>query len=121
MIPRSLMLGAFLVNTALAASDYRWKSVQVHGGGYVDGFVFSRAAEGILYARTDVGGAYRWNSSSRTWTSLSDGWPTGGDWGVLSIATDPTDPGRVYMATGGGGYGKLYASDDQGATWSTFA
>lgn len=96
---------------------YTWKSVQIHGGGYVTGFVFSRAEPGILYARTDVGGAYRWQASDSVWIPLSDGWESTASWGVLSMATHPTDSYKVYAITGRGA-GSFRYSRDRGATWT---
>ena len=34
---------------------YRWKSVQILGGGFVDGVVFHPHADGVRYARADMG------------------------------------------------------------------
>jgi len=34
---------------------YTWKSVQMVGGGFVDGIVFHPTAKGVCYARTDIG------------------------------------------------------------------
>jgi photosystem II stability/assembly factor-like uncharacterized protein len=47
------------------------------------------------------------------WTSLS---PEGGD--VRSLAYDPSNPERVYLGTSAG---KLFVSNDGGATWSRLA
>ena len=81
---------------------YTWKSVQMVGGGFVDGIVFHPTAKGVRYARTDIGGAYRWNDGSKRWEPLLD-WVSyeNLNWmGVESIAVDPSDPDRVYLACG---------------------
>jgi photosystem II stability/assembly factor-like uncharacterized protein len=52
-------------------------------------------------------------ASQLQWTSLS---PEGGD--VRSLAYDPGNPERVYLGTSAG---KLFVSNDGGATWSRLA
>ena len=81
---------------------YVWKSVQMVGGGFVDGIVFHPTAKGVRYARTDMGGAYRWNGQTRRWEPLLD-WLPYEDlnlMGVESIALDPADPNHLYLACG---------------------
>src|SRR5690606_2887938 len=39
------------------ASGYVWRPVVMGGGGFVSGIVTSRAQPGLVFARTDVGGA----------------------------------------------------------------
>src|SRR6185437_13105659 len=73
---------------------YTWKSVQIVGGGFVDGFVFHPTAKDVLYARTDIGGAYRRDPKTHRWEPLLD-WVPYADlnlMGVESIAVDPGDP-----------------------------
>jgi hypothetical protein len=85
-----------------ASEPYTWKSVQMVGGGFVDGIIFHPTAKGVRYARTDMGGAYRWNSQTRLWEPLLDwlGYEDSNLMGVESIAVDPADPNRVYLACG---------------------
>ncbi|MGC1420881.1 MAG: xyloglucanase [Terracidiphilus sp.] len=97
------LLGAFLssAETPLQQS-YKWKSVQIVGGGFVDGIIFHPAAAGVRYARTDMGGAYRWDETAHQWQPMLD-WMPYKDlnlMGVESIAVDPNDAKRVYLACG---------------------
>ena len=110
----------------LPTSPYVWKSVVINGGGFVTGLVFSSVKPGILYARTDVGGAYRYEPSDKSWVPLTD-FVSRADanfMGIESIATDPVNADRVYMAAGmyaqpWAGAGAFMRSDDRGATWKT--
>lgn len=108
-----------------AAPAYTWKNVRVDGGGFVPGIVFNRSEKNLAYARTDIGGAYRWNQATSTWTPLMDhiGWDDWGHTGVVGLATDSVDPDRVYAAVGtytndwDPGNGAVLRSADRGATW----
>jgi photosystem II stability/assembly factor-like uncharacterized protein len=85
-----------------ASVPYTWKSVQMVGGGFVDGIVFHPSVKGLRYARTDMGGAYRWNDAAKRWEPIL-WWVPYDDlnlMGVESIAVDPNDPNRVYLACG---------------------
>ena len=86
----------------LASQSYDWRNVQIVGGGFVDGVIFHPKEKGLRYARTDIGGAYRWNDQSKRWESMLDwiSYPDLNLMGVESIAVDPSDPNRVYLACG---------------------
>lgn len=108
-----------------AAPSYTWKNVRIDGGGFVPGIVFNRSEKDLVYARTDIGGAYRWNQATTSWTALLDhiGWDDWGHTGVVGLATDSVDPDRVYAAVGtytndwDPGNGAVLRSADRGATW----
>lgn len=111
---------------APAVEGYAWRNVAIHGGGYVTGLVFHPGEPDLLYARTDVGGAYRWDAARRAWRPLSDSFDRGSGnaelYGVLSLALDPRDPAKVYLACGEytaewARTGALLRSADHGQTW----
>ncbi|MET7454282.1 cellulose binding domain-containing protein [Streptomyces sp. NPDC005574] len=118
-------LAASTPKVTLAADTYTWKNARIDGGGFVPGIVFNRSEKNLAYARTDIGGAYRWQQSTKTWTPLLDsvGWDDWGHTGVVSIASDATDPNRVYAAVGtytnswDPGNGAVLRSADRGASW----
>ncbi|MBC8051982.1 MAG: cadherin domain-containing protein [Sphingobacteriaceae bacterium] len=87
---------------AQTPQPYKWNSVAIGGGGFVTGIITSKEQPGLMYARTDVGGAYRWDIPNSRWIPLTD-WASDqqqGMFGVESIAIDPTSPNIVYMACG---------------------
>ncbi|MEU0196131.1 cellulose binding domain-containing protein [Streptomyces afghaniensis] len=109
----------------ISADAYTWKNARIDGGGFVPGIVFNRSEKNLAYARTDIGGAYRWQQASKTWTPLLDsvGWDDWGHTGVVSIASDSVDPDKVYAAVGTytNGWdpknGAVMRSANRGASW----
>ncbi|MGC0398016.1 photosystem II stability/assembly factor-like uncharacterized protein [Streptomyces sp. SAI-126] len=107
-----------------AAGPYVWKNAQVVGGGYVTGLVFNPREKGLLFARTDMGGAYRWDTAAEQWIPLTDRFGDK-DWNLLgidSLATDPVDPKRLYLGAGTytnewAGNGAILRSTDRGRTF----
>ena len=95
------------LRTVRAASSgtqaYAWNNVVTGGGGgFIADVIFNQKQKDLIYARTDIGGAYRWNPGSGTWTQLLN-WVSPDQWnmaGVESLATDPVDPNRLYIAAG---------------------
>ena len=112
---------------AVTQPNYAWSNVKIVGGGYVPGLYFHPTQKNLMYARTDMGGAYRWGPKDTQWVPLMD-WINPSDWwygGTEAIGLDPTDPNRLYMAVGEyaaeswDGNGAMLVSDDQGATFTT--
>ena len=107
-----------------ASVKYDWGGVAIGGGGYITGIVYNPTEEGLAYARTDIGGAYRFDKTKDKWVAITD--HLGAEkWnliGIESIATDPVEPNRVYAACGTymGENGAILASDDYGNTWKQF-
>lgn len=94
---------------------YVWKSVQIVGGGFCDGIVFNPKAKDVRYARTDMGGAYRWDRKQQRWMPMLDfiSYADNNLVGVESIAVDPNDSKTVYLDCG------TYTSSTNGAIfWS---
>ena len=124
-----LLSGAMLCGigtgcTSGSAQTYTWSNVAIGGGGYVTGMEYNPKEEGLVYARTDIGGLYR-RKKDTDWVPRSDflGADEWGYIGIESMATDPVEPNRVYFA--GGTYmsddAALFASDDYGETWTAAA
>ncbi|SDH83867.1 cellulose binding domain-containing protein [Nonomuraea jiangxiensis] len=111
--------------SAVASDPYLYKNVRIDGGGFVPGIIFNPTERNLIYARTDIGGAYRWNQSTRSWAPLLDwvGWDRWGYNGVISLATDPVQTNRVYAAVGmytnswDPNNGAILRSTDRGANW----
>ncbi|WP_051963945.1 xyloglucanase [Deinococcus misasensis] len=104
---------------------YQWQNVEIVGGGFVPGIIFNSTEKDLIYARTDIGGAYRWDKTTNRWIQLLN-WVGAEDWGlsgVDSLATDPVDPNRVYLAAGtytndwDPNNGAILRSSDRGQTW----
>jgi len=110
---------------AAPSEPYAWKNVEIVGGGFVPGIIFNTAEEGLVYARTDIGGAYRLDTTTDRWIPLLDwiGWDRWGWTGIDSLATDPVEPDRVYVFAGtytndwDPNNAAILRSADRGDTW----
>ncbi len=100
---------------------YVYRHAPVPGGGFVTGFVFHEKTPGIAYARTDIGGVYRYAPESRSWKSLCDHVTHPNRWETypLSIAVSSLDGRRLYVVTGDGRENnKLCVSHDLGESFA---
>ncbi|MBE2269133.1 MAG: hypothetical protein IAE80_12955 [Anaerolinea sp.] len=90
----------FEPTSTLTQQPYHWQNVAIGSGGRITGIVAHPADPDVLYIRTDVGGAYRWTGSQ--WQQVLDWIPREhANWyGVESLALDPNDPAKLYIAAG---------------------
>src|SRR3990170_4836143 len=106
---------------AQTSQPYNWKNVQIVGGGFVPGIVYNESEAELVYARTDIGGAYRMDPATNRWIPLTDwiGWNDWGLTGIISLATDAIDPNNnsiLYLgAPSGNG---LWKSTNYGVNWT---
>ncbi len=128
----SLMVLGVLVSSPLLSTTssaqtseaYNWDSLAIGGGGFVSAILPSRTEQGVVYARTDVGGAYRWDKTNSRWVSMVD-WVSEDETGYLgveSIAIDPKNAAKVYLQVGisyfNGGKTAILRSSDYGKTFT---
>ncbi|MEV4264332.1 carbohydrate-binding protein [Kribbella sp. NPDC049584] len=87
---------------AAPSNRYRWRNVEIVGGGFVTGITHHPGRRGLVYARTDIGGAVRFDNRTQRWVQLLHwvGWDEWNWTGVESLAVDPADPRRLYLAVG---------------------
>jgi hypothetical protein len=101
-------------------TEWSWQPVAIGAGGYIRGMVIHPRDNKVRYARADTWGAYRWNAATSRWVHMFTAnsipatamvaqsndptkqfavtaAPSTG--GVDSIAVDPIDTRRVYLAT----------------------
>lgn len=99
-------IGTAGVTTPLAAnaaesveSSMNWNTLNIGGGGFVSGII---TGDDQMYARTDVGGAYRYDYEQKKWVQLLD-FLTEADRGFLSVdamCIDPNDDDTLYLLCG---------------------
>lgn len=112
-----------LISCISSYGQYSFNHVAIGGGGFVTGII-NHKTSGDIYCRTDIGGAYRLNTTSGKWVQLFN-WLSedeSGFAGVESLAIDPQNPNNVYMLCGisyvGGGRTAILKSTDKGNTFT---
>ena len=128
-----LLAGLLLFGARSApAQQWSWKSVNIQGMGYVTGLVVhpdTRNAPSQVCVRTDAGGLFLWNNATASWGQLLNDVGVGVDGGptfsIESVAFDPTNPNRIYVACGLNTYfgtpdkGDIFVTDNLGQTWQS--
>jgi hypothetical protein len=119
----ALAAAAWRAPTAAGYTDltgaYTWKPLKIGAGGWVVGMWVHPNVAGVVYSRSDVGGAYRWDEQTDTWANIvtGDSMPDdayGAYEGVTSIVGAPSDANIAYMAFSR----NVYRSTNQATTWS---
>lgn len=111
------------INGGKVTQAKRFSQVVIRGGGWVTGLEVQGST---MYARTDIGGAYRYDEPDDTWVPIitSESVTTDlhfSDWQVEALAAAPSDPDTVYAAVGATGeydlQGRVLRSTNGGRTW----
>jgi len=98
---------------------YNWKNSSSSAGDFVSGIIFSPVEKDLIYARTDVGGAYRWNQADKSWTAITT------NSGATRIPASRALPlirstaNKVYLAAGT--YTGSWAGNGLHPAWRTIA
>lgn len=102
------------------SASMEWGTVKIGGGGFVSGIVTGKK---VMYARTDVGGAYKYDYSKKEWVQLME-FVNEQDRGFLSvdaICIDPNNDDNVYMLCGCAYFSSertvIFKTTDGGETW----
>lgn len=116
-----LLLAVFFTTSNAQTDTYKFNSIRMGGGGFVSSIITCPTQKDLIFARTDVGGAYRWNEADKSWIPLHD-WVNDNQWtllGVEALAIDPQQPNRVYMSCGlyNNSPSTVLRSTDYGATF----
>jgi len=95
-----------------------FRALPIGAGGYITGIT---SVGGKLYCRTDVGGAYRYDTDHWTQLVTATGITTNRsvfDYNTDAFAAAPSNPDVVYYASGNGNGGRVRSSSDGGTTWT---
>ena len=95
--------------------------MKIGGGGWMTGLDIHPTEKGLMYARTDVSGAYRWDAASSSWKQIVTAASLPAEYvgygrylGVDSLVGAPKDPDLAYLAYGG----QIFRSTDRGDHWT---
>lgn len=108
----------FFTVSGFAQSSFTWKNVAMGGGGYVTGIVIHPSDPSVMYIRTDVGGAYKWNTANSQWIPLTDMFSQRPYYSIDGIALDPNNKNVVYICAGNSALSDIFKSTNGGASWT---
>ena len=95
------------------------RDITIGGGGAITGVVVHPKDPDLVYVRTDVGGAYRWDPENTCWHQLLYCMDNGAHYGVAGICLDENNPDKVYICCGAkfNHDSAVFVSEDRGNTW----
>jgi photosystem II stability/assembly factor-like uncharacterized protein len=106
------------------AVECEWSRLAIDGGGQVWGLAQDPSNPDTMYCLSDKGGVHRSDDGGQTWTLCTRGFDRETYYSCTGILVDGRNPGRVYVATGEGGWarnftpaGGIWRSDDRGDHW----
>ena len=131
---KTILVLATALGAAQNAAGYTWDIAPFGGAGMVTGIFPAKTESGMVYARTDIGGAYRWDKNNAKWVALMD-WVSATDSGLMgidSMAVDPKNAANIVMLAGNkdanygntailrsNNYGKSFSRTDVTAQFKT--
>lgn len=83
-------------------NTYHFRNLEIGGGGYVTGVVIHPKNPDLVFLRTDVGGAFRYNKEREEMEQLMN-WAAvehANLYGVYGIALDPEDESHLFLSAG---------------------
>lgn len=117
----SMMMQIYTTSVFAASSPYTWSNVAIGGGGYTTGIIIHPKEPDLMYARSDVGGMFRWDAQEKKWKQLMNtlGYEKRNSYGIDGMAIDPNNPDILYVAAGKAWNrtGDVLKSTDRGETW----
>ncbi|MBV5316104.1 MAG: T9SS type A sorting domain-containing protein [Prolixibacteraceae bacterium] len=113
----------FLIYIPFLTKAQSFGYVAIGGGGYVTSVVGCPTEPNLFYAKTDVGGIFRWQEDTKSWKPLF-GWVANNQTSYLgaeALAIDPQSPNKIYALVGtdywDGGKSAILRSEDYGETF----
>lgn len=113
----------FLIYIPFFTNAQGFGYVAIGGGGYVTSIVGCPAEKDLFYAKTDVGGIFRWQENTRSWKPLFS-WVANNQTSYLgseALAIDSQSPNKVYVLAGtdywDSGKSAILRSEDYGETF----
>lgn len=95
--------------------------VLIGSGGYITGLLIHPKNSNVMYVRTDVGGAYRWEEETKEWTQICWSFQHDSQYSIDGFALDPNDENIIYLFVGNSNMylTEVFKSTDKGETWTT--
>ncbi|PTY02351.1 hypothetical protein DB346_09590 [Verrucomicrobia bacterium LW23] len=103
--------GAPAAPSPIPREDTKWSHAGWGGGGYYYAAAFHPTRQGTIYLGGDVAGMYKSVDGGKSFKLINNGIA---DYGVFTIAVDPSSPDTVYAATENG----LCKSTNAGEEWT---